>query len=260
MIDIGFLPVRVWDVLDVLVVSLLLYTIYRLLKGSIAFNIVIGIVLLYVLWGIVGVLEMPLLSEILGQFISVGFIALIIIFQPEIRRFLLYLGNTTLQGRSGFLSRFFKSSFTRVRDQSISAIHNAVEYLAGTKTGALIVIPKHLNIEGYNNSGQILDAEISEDLIKSIFNKTSPLHDGAMVIHGNKIYAASCVLPVSSNPDLPKNVGLRHRAGLGASENTDTAVFVVSEETGEISFAHKGTLYRNIGSDRLATLLKKHMN
>jgi len=243
-----------------LIVGMLLYSIYRLLRGSIAFNIVIGIVLLYAAWGIVGVLQMPLLSEILGQFISVGFIALLIIFQPEIRRFLLYLGNTTLRGRAGVLGRFFKGKFTKRRADYVDEVHSAMMALSHERTGALIVFPEHLNIQGYGNSGQVLDAEISADLIKAIFHKKSPLHDGAMILYAGKIHAASCVLPVSSNPDLPTSVGLRHRAGLGASENSDATSFMVSEETGEISYAHRGVLYRKISEERLRNLLSKHFD
>lgn len=223
-----------------------------------AFNIVIGIVLLYVLWGLVGVLEMPLLSEILGQFVSLGFVALIIIFQPEIRRFLLYLGNTTLGGRAGFLGRFLNSSLTQGTNQSRELVYRAMIRMAKSKTGALIVFPKHLNIEEYQGSGQVISADISEDLILSIFQKKSPMHDGAMIINGDKIIKVSVVLPISSNAKLPSKVGLRHRAGLGASENGDTAVFIVSEESGQISFAFKGTLFENITDERLKTLLEEH--
>jgi uncharacterized protein (TIGR00159 family) len=248
----------VWDILDIIIVGLLLYAIYQLLKGSIAFNIVIGIILLYVLWGIVGILEMPLLSEILGQFVSVGFIALIIIFQPEIRRFLLYIGNTTLRGRSGIFGRFFKSTFNTSRQKYIHVIANAIWKMASEKIGALIVFPRHLNIEGYADSGQVINAEINEDLIRSIFNKNGPMHDGAMIIYGNKIHAVSCVLPVSSNRELPSNFGLRHRAGLGASENTDTVSFVVSEETGNVSVAVKGRMQSGLSHKMIVALLEKH--
>ncbi len=244
--------------LDILVVAFLLYSIYRLLRGSIAFNIVIGVILLYVLWGLVGILDMPLLSEILGQFISVGFIALIIIFQPEIRRFLIYLGNTTLRGRTGFFKRYFKATFSKDRDVQIEQIQTAIDKLAYAKTGALIVILNNLTTEGFEQSGKVIDAEISEELIISIFQRKSPLHDGAMVIHGAKIHAVSCILPVSSNANLPTEVGLRHRAGLGATENSEAAVFIVSEETGEISFAHKGVLHRKIDSEKCIMLLKQH--
>ena len=212
------------------------------------------------MWGIVGVLEMPLLSEILGQFISVGFIALLIIFQPEIRRFLLYLGNTTLRGRAGVFGRFFKRKFTKSRTGYVEAVYEAMRALAKDRVGALIVFPEHLNIQGYGSSGQVLDAEISSDLIKAIFHKRSPLHDGAMIVYAGKIHAASCVLPVSSNPDLPTSVGLRHRAGLGASENSEATAFIVSEETGEISYAHRGVLYRKISEERLKNLLTKHFD
>jgi len=235
-----------------------LYAIYRLLKGSIAFNIVIGIILLYMLWGIVGILEMPLLSLILGQFVSVGFIALIIIFQPEIRRFLLYIGNTTLKGRSGIIGRFFKDSFSKGRDRILLHLEDAIWSLASERVGALIVLPKHLNIEGYADSGQVIDADINASLIRSIFNKYSPIHDGAMVIFGGKIHAVGCIMPVSGNTDLPSHLGLRHRAGLGASESTDAAAFIVSEETGDISLAFKGNLERGISRDRLRELLRFH--
>ncbi len=254
------MPVRIWDVIDILVVALLLYSIYRLLKGSIAFNIVVGILLLYVMWGIVGVLEMPLLSEILGQFISVGFIALIIIFQPEIRRFLLYLGNTTLKGRADFLQRFLNTSLSVTHDDQIDAIRRALIKMSKNRTGALIVFPKQLGEDSTNESGQYINAEISEDLILSIFNRKSPLHDGAMIVHGDKIKRVSVVLPISSRSDLPAKIGLRHRAAIGASENSDTSVFVVSEETGQISFAFKGALFQNVSEERLESLLREHVS
>jgi len=238
----------------------MLYSIYRLLRGSIAFNIVIGVILLYLLWGLVGVLEMPLLSEILGQFISVGFIALIIIFQPEIRRFLIYLGNTTLRGRAGFFRRFFKTSMVAGVDNQVKEIALAIEKMSATKTGALIVLPQNLSADINKESGQIINAAVTEELIMTIFQRRSPLHDGAMIIHGGKIHAVSCILPVSSSDRLPTKVGLRHRAGLGATEQTDAAVFIVSEETGNISFAHKGVLSMDIDIHRIEDLLRKHIN
>lgn len=237
-----------------------MYAIYRLLRGSIALNIVVGIILLYVVWGVIGILEMPLLSEILGQFVSVGFIALIIIFQPEIRRFLLYIGNTTLKGRSGILGKYLKTNIREGRTKHIRQIGDAIWNMASEKVGALIVFPKHLNIEGYTDSGQIINAEITEELIRSIFNKHSPLHDGAMVIYGGKIHAVSCVLPISSNPDLPPGIGLRHRAGLGSSENSDTVAFIVSEETGDISIARKGKLEKGLSKKMLLATLDEHFN
>ena len=258
LINIGFLPVRIWDILDILIVGFLLYSIYKLLKGSIAFNIVVGIILLYALWGLVGILKMQLLSEILGQFISVGFIALIIIFQPEIRRFLIYLGNTTLRGRKGVFSRFFKTPINKKQRKNFLEILNAMKELSNSRTGALIVFPKDLNIEGYSHSGEVLDADINQHLIESIFNKFSPLHDGAMVIFGNKIYAVSCILPVSTNPDIPPGIGLRHRAALGVSENSDAAAFVISEQTGSISFAYRGKLLQDLPPGKVENLLKTY--
>ncbi len=252
------MPVRLWDILDIIIVGFLLYAVYRLLKGSIALNIVVGILLLYVVWGIVGILDMHLLSEILGQFVSVGFIALIIIFQPEIRRFLLYIGNTTLQGRAGILGKYIRNSLRGRRQHIIKQIGDAIWKMASEKVGALIVIPKQLNIEGYSDSGQIINAEISEELIRSIFNKHSPLHDGAMILYGDKIHAASCVLPVSTSQELPSNLGLRHRAGLGSSENSDTVAMIVSEETGDISVAVKGKLQFGLSKKMLLAILDEH--
>ena len=260
MIDIGFLPVRLWDVLDLVIVGFMLYSIYRLLRGSLAFNIVIGVILLYLLWGLVGVLDMPLLSEILGQFISVGFIALIIIFQPEIRRFLIYLGNTTLRGRAGFFRRLFKTTMVPEFENQVREITRAIEKMSRAKTGALIVLTKSLSSDIGKESGQVIDALITEELIMTIFERRSPLHDGAMIIHGGKIHAVSCILPVSSSSRLPTKVGLRHRAGLGATEQSEAAVFIVSEETGHVSFAHKGVLSMDIEMDRIADLLSKHIH
>lgn len=257
---IGFLPVTIWDALDILIVAYLLYLLYKLLRGSIAFNIFVGVVTLYVVWWLVRALNMDLLSALLNQFVNVGFIIIIIIFQPEVRRFLLLLGNTTLRQRSQFLSRFLDSSPNRgnERVRSIEAIKAAVLRMSRYRVGALLVMTRPLDLEAFQDSGVILEAKISQPLIESIFNKESPLHDGAVVISSNRIHAASCVLPVSDNPSLPKNAGLRHRAGVGVTEASDAAVFIVSEENGKISFAYKGRLESGIQKERLYQLLEQH--
>ncbi len=259
-IKIGFLPVRIWDILDILIVGYLMYQLYKLLKGSIAFNILIGLLTLYVIWWLVGELNMDLLKAVLGQFVNVGFIILIIIFQPEVRRFLLFLGNTTLRQRSNVLSRILDRNLehTQQKQDQIRAIKAAILSMSAKKTGALIVLAKNLTLEGLINSGIALDAQISEALIESIFNKESPLHDGAVIIDQGKIVRASCILPVSESPRLPKSVGLRHRAAIGISERANIAAFIVSEETGSISFAYGGHLTRRLSEKKLHGLLSEH--
>ena len=261
LFDIGFLPIRIWDILDILIVGYLMYQIYKLLRGSIAFNIFIGFILIYVVWWLVGVLKMDLLSSLLSQFVSVGVLMLLIVFQPEVRRFLLLLGDSTLRQRSNFFRRLIDREWEANDSEMkhVTAIKKAMLRMSRTRTGALIVITKKFNPEMFNNSGVPLDAQISQPLIESIFNKESPLHDGAMVISNKRIKAASVVLPVSSNPDLPKNVGLRHRAAVGITENAEVAAFIVSEETGRISFAFEGKLERHLEEQRLEQLLSKHL-
>lgn len=261
LFKIGFLPVRIWDILDILIVGYLMYQIYRLLRGNIAFNIFIGLVTLYVTWWLVNQLEMDLLSAVLGQFVSVGVIIVIIIFQPEVRRFLLFLGNTTLRQRSNFLNRMIDRNFERSEEweEQVKALKSAIVRMSRRKTGALIVLAQDLSLDGLISSGVQMDANISEQLIESIFNKSSPLHDGAVIIESGKIKTASAILPVSENPHLPKSAGLRHRAAVGITEKAKVAAFIVSEENGNISYAFDGQLRRKIGEEELKKLLKKHI-
>jgi len=261
LFKIGFLPVRIWDVIDILIVGYLMYQIYRLLKGNIAFNIFIGVLTLYVVWWLVNQLQMDLLEAILRQFVSVGVIIIVIIFQQEIRRFLLFLGNSTLRQRSQFLGRMLDRNMEPAEelDRHVRAIKSAILRMSRTKTGALIVLMQDVMLDGILNSGIDLGADISEQLLESIFNKASPLHDGAVMVNQGKILAASCILPVSENPNLPKSAGLRHRAAVGITERFGVAAFIVSEETGYISYAFDGRLYRKLNEDRLLELLRKHI-
>jgi len=214
LFKIGFLPVRIWDVLDILIVGYLMYQMYRLLRGNIAFNIFIGLVMIYVIWWLVNQLDMDLLAAVLGQFVSVGVIIIIIIFQPEVRRFLLFLGNTTLRQRSNFLGRIIDRNFesSAQRERYIEALKNAMLRMSRRKTGALIVLADDINLDGLINGGVPVDGIISEQLIESIFNKSSPLHDGAVIVENGKVKTASAILPVSENANLPKSAGLRQRA------------------------------------------------
>lgn len=259
--DIGFLTITIWDILDILIVGFLIYQIYRLLRGSVAFNIFIGVVLLYVIWWLVKALNMELLSLILGQFVSVGVIILIIIFQPEVRRFLLYLGDTTLKRRSWFFEKFLvnESRDLEKKEQIVKGIYNAMEKCSKEKVGVLIVLSKEILPETGTQTGVPIDAKVSSGLIQSIFHIKSPLHDGAVVIHEERIALARAILPVSQSEDLPPEVGLRHRAALGITENSNVCSLVVSEETGNFSYAVDGRLYYDVDGDRLFKVIEQNL-
>jgi len=203
------------------------------------------------------------LSQLLTQFVSVGVLMLLIVFQPEVRRFLLILGNTTLKQQSNFLGRLLNRPLIandEMLQESVKAIKDAMINLSERKTGVLIVVSSNLNLEFFGGSGTKINADISQLLLESIFNKESPLHDGAVLINENKIHSASVVLPLSSNSNLPKSAGLRHRAAVGVTENTDVAAFIVSEETGNISYAFDGKLNWKITRKKLDELLIKHFS
>lgn len=257
--QIGFLNVRLLDILDILLVAYLLYRAYGLLKGGVAINIIIAVLVIYILFLIFQhVLHMQMLGTIFGQFIGVGFIALIIVFQQEVRRFLILLGSNTFPGKSAFGKQFalwnWKSE--RVNDMTINPVLKACKNLSKNNIGAIIVIAKSSQLKFYTNTGDMLEADVSNMLIESIFAKTSPLHDGAIIITQNKIKAARCVLPVSENNELPAHLGMRHRAAIGITEQTDALAIVVSEESGEISFARDGEININISIEELERKLE----
>ena len=260
LVDISFLDLDLWDILDILIVSYLIYHIYRLLKGSVAFNIFVGLLLVYVAWWLVSTLEMQLLSTFLSQFVSVGVILLIIIFQPEIRRFLLDLGDSTLKQRSHFLRKFFDSGWVDTTETDVHKreLTEAVSYFGRNKIGALIVFGQTSEMHPYIRTGKTLQANLSAGLLESIFQKDSPLHDGAVVLIAGKIHSASCILPVSENRNLPGGVGLRHRAAVGVTEQFDVACLIVSEETGKISTAYAGNLDFRIDQDHLNNFIQSH--
>lgn len=257
--SIGFLQVDIWDVFDILIVGAMLYQLYRLLRGSIALNIFVGMMLLFLSYQAFQALGMDLLSSILYQFINIGFVSLIIIFQPEVRRFLLLLGNSTLRQRDSVWNRLLGREETSETAPEIEDIRRAFLRMAGNKTGALVVVTKEADPNTVITGGTSLNADISYGLLVSIFHKESPLHDGAVVVHNRRISRASAILPVSENTDLPQSVGLRHRAAVGVSEKIDVACFIVSEENGKISFAHNGTLERGLTEARLRELLLEYL-
>lgn len=261
--SIGFLKVSVWDILDIGIVAYLLFQLYKLLRGSIAFNIFVGLLLLYISWFVVNQLNMDLLSSILDQFVKVGIIILIIIFQPEVRRFLLLLGNTTLRQRSNFFDRFLDrnamSSSAEAHRVAQEALSEAILRMSRRRVGALIVFCQNFQLQGIVSGGVELDAKISQAIIESIFAKESPLHDGAVLIDNLKILRASAILPVSEQPNLPKSVGLRHRAAVGLTERSNVVALVVSEETGAISFSKGDKLERKIKEPRLKEILQEYV-
>ncbi|MCK9452384.1 MAG: diadenylate cyclase CdaA [Bacteroidales bacterium] len=240
----AFIELRLFDIIDILLVASLLYGLYYLLRGTVAINIFMGIVAVFMMWKVVTALQMELLGDILGAFVSVGFIALIIIFQPEIRQFLLALGTT------GFIKRFrqrLQLPFFKSADDiqiELDVIAKSCVSMASKYTGALIVITRQNGLYQASQTGVQIDAELSEALIENIFFKNTPLHDGAMIISQNRIMAAGCILPVTKKLDLPDRPGLRHRAGLGITEQSDALAIVVSEETGKISIANNGRIYQ----------------
>ena len=252
-----FISIRILDVFDIILTALLFYQVYRLIKGTIAINIFIGIFAVYLVWLLVRALNMQLLGSILGQFIGVGVIALIIVFQQEIRRFLILIGTRYMSNRAFSIEKLFSSvsgSRPRIR---ISSLIKSIKKLSERKTGALIVIARQSELETYSQTGDTLDAVTSSRLLESIFCRESPLHDGAVIILGDKINAARCVLPVSENINIPPQFGMRHRAALGMSEQTDAAVVVISEETGGISLADGGQLIPNLSIREVSEYLER---
>lgn len=247
---------RVVDVIDILLFAVLLYEIYNIVKGTAAIRIFIGIIALFIIWKIVRALQMTLLSEILGQFISVGVIALIVVFQPEIRQFLLMVGNTRIIGGHHRRILFWKYNLNTGVNLDIDKIVKACKHLADVKTGALIVIARENELTPYAGTGQTVDAKISDLLIETIFFRNSPLHDGALIIVNDLLKAAGCILPVSNKPDIPASCGLRHRAAVGLTEKTDAIAIVVSEETGEISISLEGNLVMDVKPVRLKEILE----
>lgn len=258
----GFLDITLVDIIDIFVVALIMFQVYRLTRGTNALRIVVGILIIYLLWIVTRVLNMELLSMILGQIIGVGVIALIIVFQQEIRRFLILLGTQYTNRRVSFMARLFRPRGRKVKvvgQEWIDTVVGACADMAKTKTGALIVIARKENLLPFIEQGERIDALISASLIKNIFFKNSPLHDGAMVIADDRIAAARCVLP-STEREVPMEFGMRHRAALGASEITDALVIVVSEERGTISIARKGHISRDISPAHLQVLLRKGLS
>jgi len=244
------------DIIDIVLVAFIMYQIYRLIRGTAAFSIFLGIFFVYLFWLLVKALNMELITALLGQVMGVGVIALIIVFQQELRRFLLAIGNRYVFRRRFSLGRFF----FQVKDNQRSPheaeeIVRACESMALKKTGALIVIGRKSSLDLFTEAGEILKARISSELLETIFFKNTPLHDGAVLIEGDTILAARCPLPITDQVSLPPHFGMRHRAAVGMSEHSDALIVVVSEESGFITVVSNGTIRENITPNELRNIL-----
>lgn len=252
----AFINISFIDLLDIVLVAFIIYQLYYLLRGTVAIKIFVGLLVIYLLWKLVTAVRMEMLGEILGQFIGVGVIALIIVFQQELRQFLLFIGNRKFFNKDApaWLIKLFPGAF-QGPEQVFEPIVVACENMSKQKTGALLVISGQSDPSMYTRSGIKMDALLSSPLLESIFFKNSPLHDGAVIIKEDRIVMASSVLPMSEQENNNTSLGMRHRSALGISEITDALCIVVSEESGQISVAQHGNLEHDISSKRLNAIL-----
>lgn len=254
------LNLRILDIVDIVSVAFLLYYLYKLIKGTVAVNIFIGIVIVLMMGMLTQLLQMELLSSVLGEFIGLGMFALIVVFQQEIRKFLLMIGSTNFTSRGKFFKqlRFIKDDIET--STNVDAIVAACETMGRTFTGALMVIQKSTNLDFVKNSGDKMRIELNQPILESIFYKNSPLHDGAIIIEDNRITATRVILPVSNDRSIPLRFGLRHRAAVGITEKTDALALVVSEETGQISYIKDGEFVMFESNAELAEKLKQDLS
>jgi len=248
------------DFLDVFLVAILLYYIYKLIKGTVAINIFIGIIIVYLVWRLTDLLDMFMLNRIFDGFIRVGIIALIVVFQPEIRKFLLLVGSTNLGGRGKFFERIKFLKTDSETENDIVSIISACEKMSSSRTGALIIIEHNNSLDFLTSTGDEMNIKVTQPIIESIFFKNSPLHDGAILIENNVVKATRVILPVSSERNIPQRFGLRHRAAVGITEKTDALALVVSEETGQISYIKGGEFVIFKDLQELTTILNKDLS
>ena len=237
----GFLHMTIADLLDIFLMALVIYVIFRWIRGSSAMSIFLVVVSLYVVRVVASALGMKMITTMMETVLDVGLLALVVLFQPEIRRFLITLGNRYKGNRfiAGLLSR---GSGKKLSSETVNEVSEAIRSMSESRTGALIVIPNEIPLYDIMATGDKVDARVSRRLIMNIFFKNSPLHDGAMIIEGGRIAAARCTLPITEKMDLPASYGMRHKAAIGVSEQTDAEVLVVSEETGAVSYVRSGVV------------------
>ncbi|WP_297693179.1 diadenylate cyclase CdaA [uncultured Eudoraea sp.] len=237
----NFLDFKITDIIDILLVAILLYYIYKLVRGTVAINIFIGIVIVWGFWKLTQLLDMKMISSVVGGFMSVGLIALIVVFQQEIRKFLLMIGSTNFARNRNFVKRFkFLKQEGVTSKLDIDAVLKACDKMSRSRTGAILVIKRSNSLDFVKSSGDAMNVEVNQPIIESIFYKNSPLHDGAAIIENNQITATRVILPLSNERNIPLRFGLRHRAAIGITERTDAVALVLSEETGLISYINNG--------------------
>jgi diadenylate cyclase len=257
-----FISFGITDAIDILLVAVMLYQLYKMVKGTAAVNVFIGLALIYVVWIVVRAFELKLLGSILGKFINVGVIAVMVVFQQEIRKFLLYIGSNDFIKNNNWRNIF---SFSNQSSTSldfvldVDAVVRACFAMSETKTGALIIVSRRSDLKFYVNTGEIVDSALTDKMLENIFYKNSPMHDGAVIIKDNRIIAARCVLPVTEKENFPSHFGMRHRAAVGLTETTDALAVTVSEQTGNVSLTVNGEINTNLNKDKLTYLLEKNL-
>ncbi|WP_273566166.1 diadenylate cyclase CdaA [Maribacter halichondriae] len=257
---LNFIDFKITDIIDIILVAVLLYYIYKLVRGSVAINIFIGIVIVWGFWKLTELLDMKMISSMVGGFMQVGLIALIIVFQQEIRKFLLMIGSTNFANKRNFIKHFkFLKQEGLSTDNNVDAIVRACEKMASTRTGAIIVIERNNSLDFVKSSGDTMNAEVNLPILESIFYKNSPLHDGAAVIKDNQIVATRVILPITNERKIPLRFGLRHRAAVGITEKTDALALVVSEETGDISYIKNGEFMLFEDLAELTSIIKEDL-
>lgn len=257
---LNFLDFKITDLLDILLVAVLLYYIYKLVRGTAAVNIFLGIVFIWAFWKFTQLLGMKMISSVVGGFMQVGLIALIVVFQQEIRKFLLMVGSTNLANKRNFGKRFsFLKQDGIDPDLRVGVLLEACEKMSKSRTGAILVIERGNSLDFIKSTGDRMNAEVNMPILESIFFKNSPLHDGAAIIRGNRIIATRVILPLSQERNIPLRFGLRHRAAIGITEKTDALALVVSEESGNISYIKNGEFIMYKDLKELETLIKKDL-
>jgi diadenylate cyclase len=255
-----FLSFGITDAIDIFLVAIILYLVYNLVKGTSAINIFLGLAFIYVAYIVVRAFELKLLGSILGKFVNVGVIAIMVVFQQEIRKFLLYIGsNEFIKNRNWKNLLTFSNTLQNDLYLDIKEVSEACFNMSDTKTGALIIVSRRSDLKFYIQSGTNIDSVVNSKVLENIFFKNSPLHDGAVIIKENRVVAARCVLPVTEKENFPAHYGMRHRAAVGVTEVSDAIAITVSEQTGAVSLTVGGEINANLNKEKLEYLLEKNL-
>ena len=257
---LDFLEFRITDIIDIVLVAILLYYIYKLVRGTVAINIFIGIVIVWGFWKLTELLDMKMISSMVGGFMQVGLIALIIVFQQEIRKFLLMIGSTNFANKRNFIKHFkFLRQEGIVSELDVESLLAACDNMSKSRTGAILVLKRNNSLDFVKSSGDVMNVEVNQPIVESIFYKNSPLHDGAAIIENNHIVATRVILPVTKERNMPHRFGLRHRAAAGITERTDSVALVVSEESGLISYLKNGDFVLFNDLTELGSIIKEDL-